>query len=84
MSTLTQKIHAVEHVFARNQQLPLVAPSTARIHGLRELACGTHIGGYGSMPPTAVTCRNPSQLEAQIAEGTTGPGSLNRPCHWDG
>jgi len=38
----------------------------------------------GSMPPTAVTCRDPSQLEAQIAEDHTGPGSLNRPCHWDG
>jgi len=38
----------------------------------------------GSMPPTAVTCRDMSQREDQIAEDHTGPGSLNRPCHWDG
>jgi len=38
----------------------------------------------GSMPPTAVTSRDPSQLEGQSAEDHTGPGSLNRPCHWDG
>jgi len=29
------------------------------------------IGPCGSMQSTAVTCRDPSQLEAQIAEGTT-------------
>jgi len=37
----------------------------------------------GSMPSTAITCRDPSQLEAQIAEEHRGPGSLTRPCHWD-
>jgi len=36
------------------------------------------------MPHTAVTCRDPPQLEAQIAEDHTGPGSFTRPCHWDG
>ena len=38
----------------------------------------------GSMPPTAVTYRGPSQLVAQIAEDHTGPRSRTRPCHWDG